>query len=75
MADRRTVLLDLQKRLVDALDACEPREVAPLSKELRAVVTELEGLPSVGTGSPVDQVAARRAERQAAARKAAEGQS
>ena len=70
--DRRAVLLDLQARLEVALNEAEPREVAQLSREMRATVAELEALPDAQGNSPVDQVAARRRERQEAARKAAE---
>jgi hypothetical protein len=71
-ADRRVVLKALQERLAAALDECEPREVAALAKQMAACMAELEGLPGGEADSQVDQVAARRRERQEAARRAAE---
>jgi hypothetical protein len=70
--DRRTVLKALQRRLAAALDEAEPGQVATLAKQMAACVAELEGLPGNAGDSPVDQVAARRRERQEAARRAAE---
>lgn len=70
--DRRVVLKALQQRLAAALDEAEPREVATLAKQMAACVAELESLPRSDADSPIDQVAARRRERQEAARLAAE---
>ncbi len=62
--DRRATLTDLWKRLSDALDnADDPRDLATLSKELRAVVAELDSLPGGEEADPVDDLAARRASR------------
>lgn len=70
---RREVLVALQRYLADALDACEPREVAPLAKQLAACVAELEALPGGGEASRVNEIAAARLKRQQdAARRAGE---
>lgn len=64
--DRREVLDLLQQRLLDELDAESGRDVAVISKELRAVTAELESLPT-GRKSTVDDLAAKRAARRAEA--------
>jgi hypothetical protein len=62
--DRRATLTDLRRRLSDALDlADDPRDLATLSKELRAVVSELDSLPGGEEADSVDDLAARRAAR------------
>ncbi len=62
--DRRSTLVDLRKRLANALDEVEdPRDLATLSKELRAVVAEIDSLPGGEEADPVDDLAARRAAR------------
>ena len=59
--DRRGTLTDLRQRLSDALDlADDPRDLATLSKELRAVVAELDQLPGGEEVDDVDDLAARR---------------
>lgn len=59
--DRRATLGDLRQRLSAALDtADDPRDLATLSKELRAVVAELDTLPGGEEVDDVDDLAARR---------------
>jgi hypothetical protein len=62
--ERRATLVDLRKRLAEALDHVEdPRDLATLSKEMRAVVAEIDSLPGSEEADPVDDLAARRAAR------------
>lgn len=62
--DRRATLTDLRQRLTEAFDAADdPRDLATLSKELRAVLAELDSLPGGEEADPVDDLAARRAAR------------
>lgn len=62
--DRRATLSDLRKRLADAFDVTtDPRDLATLSKELRAVLAELDQLPGGEEADPVDDLAAKRAAR------------
>jgi hypothetical protein len=62
--ERRVTLTDLRKRLLDALKVTEdPRDLATLSKELRAVMAEIDSLPGGEEADPVDDLAARRAAR------------
>ena len=58
----------LREKLLRSIGAAEPKEVAPLSKELRAVNAELEALsPPVDADSArLDELRKRRAGRQAA---------
>jgi hypothetical protein len=66
--ERRVTLTDLRKRLLDALDEAEdPRDLATLSKELRAVMAEIDSLPGGEEADPVDDLAAQRAARLARA--------
>lgn len=67
--DRRRALAALRARLAAELDVTDldSRVVAQLSKELRAVVQELDSLPGGEEVQPVDEIAARRAARLAAA--------
>jgi len=64
--ERREVLDLLQQRLIEEFRAEEGRDLAVISKELRAVTAELEALPS-GRKSTVDDLAAKRAARRAEA--------
>jgi hypothetical protein len=64
--ERREVLELLQERLLGELEAESGRDVAVISKELRAVTVELETLPSERK-STVDDLAAKRAARRAEA--------
>jgi len=59
--NRRDTLSDLHERLTVALDdVVDPRDLAALSKELRAVVAELDTLPGGEEVDAVDDLAARR---------------
>ena len=64
--DRRDVLELLQQRLLEELDSETGRDVAVISKELRAVTAEMESLPTEKR-STVDDLAAKRAARRAEA--------
>lgn len=64
--ERRDVLELLQRRLLEEFDSETGRDVAVISKELRAVTAELESLPT-GVRSTVDDLAAKRAARRAEA--------
>lgn len=64
--DRAAVLRLLQLRLLDELDSTTGKDIAPISRELRAVQAELESLPA-GQESTVDDLAKRRAARRAEA--------
>lgn len=64
--DRRRTLEELRGVLVTAIQGAEPRELAPLAKQLREVLAELDELPSGKEGSVVDDLTARRNERRAA---------
>ena len=64
--ERREVLELLQERLLGELEAESGRDVAVISKELRAVMVELETLPSERK-STVDDLAAKRAARRSEA--------
>lgn len=66
MTGRRALLEHLRDRLIEEVGTAEGRDLAPLAKELRAVMTELESLPT-GKGSTVDDLAQRRAARRAEA--------
>lgn len=61
---RREVLEALREKLADAfVDGLEPRDLAALSKEFRAVMVELDTLPGGEEVDTVDDLAARRAAR------------
>lgn len=64
--ERREVLELLQQRLLEELDSETGRDVAVISKELRAVTGEMESLPTEKR-STVDDLAAKRAARRAEA--------
>lgn len=65
--DRRKSLELMRDALAERLDASEGRDAAPLSKELREVMRELEQIPTGKEVSTSDDLAARRAARIAAA--------
>ncbi len=66
--ERRAALADLRKRLVDAIrEVDDVRDLPALSKELRAVMAEIDSLPGGEEADPVDDLAARRAARLAEA--------
>jgi O6-methylguanine-DNA--protein-cysteine methyltransferase len=64
--ERRDDLDLLQRRLLDEFESESGRDIAVISKELRAVTSELESLPT-GRVSTVDDLAAKRATRRAEA--------
>lgn len=65
--DRRLSLEALSHKLAVAVSSAEPHHQAALSKELRAVLAELESLPGGEELSPFDEIANRRAARLSAA--------
>jgi hypothetical protein len=67
--DRRTALLKLRDRLAATLDddASPAHVMAPVARELRAVLAELEALDDDLAPSVVDDLAARVAARRQAA--------
>jgi hypothetical protein len=70
-ADRAARLLTVRDHLEKAIEGCESkRDLAPLSREYRAVLTELESLVAVKEKRKrgVDEIGRRRAARRAAAK-------
>lgn len=66
--ERRVTLADLRKRLVEAIgEVDDVRDLPALSKELRAVMAEIDSLPGGEEADPVDDLAAQRAARLARA--------
>ncbi len=64
MATHREALELLRDQLTATLKlVTQPRDVAGISRELRLVWAELEGLPVPGSKAPVDLLAQRREER------------
>jgi hypothetical protein len=69
---RRDALIELRDVLTAALREEVGKDLAPISRELRAVWEELDALPVPQSEAPADQLAAaREARRAAAAKKAA----
>jgi hypothetical protein len=68
--DFRRSLEAIRDKLAVELAAAEGRDAAPLAKELRAVIAQLEALPGGREGSKSDDLAAKRAARRAAPRRA-----
>lgn len=70
--DRRNLLEFSRDQLLSAIDQCRyQKDLPPLIRELRMVLSELDGLPSAKQDTPADEIAARRKERR---RKAASGE-
>lgn len=65
--DQRLALEALRDRLARDLDMAPPQVSAQLAAQLRATLAELAALPAQETKSVVDDIAARRAARRAAA--------
>lgn len=65
--DRRKSLEAIRDHLALNLVDAEGREIAPIAKELRAVMAEIYSLPGEREGSKSDELAAKRAARRAAA--------
>jgi len=61
--DRLEALRAVRDRLADELDQAQGRDVAPIARELRAVLDALESAEPVKGGSRFDELAARRAGR------------
>lgn len=66
--DRRRSLEAIRDRLAAELQDAEGRDVAPISKELRAVIDQLDRIPGGKEVSKRDELAARRARRLADAK-------
>ncbi len=64
---RRELLESCRDRLVTEIDEADAKELPALSRELRAVLSELEGIPDGRAQTPADEIAARRAARRKAA--------
>lgn len=69
MATHREALEHLRDTLTAELqsDLCRPQDAAALSRELRAVWSELESLPAADSKAPADEIARKRAARRKAA--------
>lgn len=67
--DRRSTLEAMRDRLATVIDSddADARTIAGLSKELRAVVQELDSLPNGEKVDTVDEIAEQRRKRLAAA--------
>lgn len=63
MADRRETLEDLRARLLAAIPEAELKELAALSREVRQILADLDGLPSADAKAPADEIARRREDR------------
>ena len=61
--DRRKALEAIRDKLAVELHDTPGKDAAALAKELRAVISELDGLPGGKERSAVDELAARRANR------------
>lgn len=66
-AGRRQALEAIRDRLAAELVEAEGRDVAPIARELRATLTDIEDLPSKREESPVDDLAEQRQKRRAKA--------
>lgn len=66
--DRRRALEQLRDTLAAALDVAEPNVQAQIAAQYRAALAELAGLPDTGRVNKRDELAARRQDRQAAAK-------
>lgn len=65
--EHRQRLESLRDRLTEAVASAGSRDLAPLAGQLRAVLVELAAVPDVKKASDVDDLAAKRARRRAAA--------
>jgi hypothetical protein len=64
---RRQRLEDARDRAEKAMGQVDPDKLAPLLREYRAVLAELDSLPEQAEVSDADEIAARRAARRAGA--------
>ena len=68
MSDRRTRLEEARDVLAGAIRACESnRDLAPLVREYRQTMADLDALPNEAEVSAADEIAQRRAHRRAGA--------
>jgi hypothetical protein len=63
--DHTKALVALRDHLAERLESAANREAAPLARQLRDVLAELDAEPSEGA-NPVDDLAARRTARRSA---------
>jgi hypothetical protein len=70
--DRLSLLIEARDRLVDELRLVEGAAVATVSRELRAVLTEIDQIPGSGEVTPLDTLAGGIADDLAARRTARE---
>lgn len=66
--DHRKSLIALRDHLAGELIVAEGRDKAPLVRELRAVLAEIDAIPTLREGSVVDSLATEHADELAAAR-------
>lgn len=66
--DRRAALEALRAHLAAAIEAADPEKIAPLAKQLRETVAEIEALPNAKEKSTSDDLAAKRAARRSEAK-------
>lgn len=64
--DRATALTALRDKLAAAIDAAQPNELAQLSRQMSAVLAELEQVATPTGGSKSDELRARRAAKRVA---------
>jgi hypothetical protein len=65
--DVRKTLLALRDRLAEEIEGAGARDLAPLSRQLTAVLAEIDALPNTEKSSAADEIAQRRADRRKAA--------
>jgi hypothetical protein len=63
VGSRRQILETLRDQLIDECSQAVGKDLAPLARELRQVVAELDGIPDATAKAPTDEIAARRDER------------
>lgn len=60
---RLELLESSRDRLLQEIDEANATELPALSRELRAVLSEIDGIPSAEKTAPADEIAKRREER------------
>lgn len=68
--DQRASLEALRDRLAAAVDFAEPRELAPLARQLSLVLAEIAALPDASARNPINEIAERAAAKRALAESA-----
>ncbi len=58
LLSRFELLLAIRDKLISELSLAQGKDVAPIARELRAVIAEIDGLPSSTEGSTVDDLRA-----------------